>query len=167
MTPYEVLGVSRTASTDEIKRAFRKAAMRCHPDLAQTDPLAAQRFQELTRAYEALSTPEARAAYDRMGATVERATDFGDAGEKCGLCRGTGAERGARWAPCETCDGEREIVTVTTSGFFQRLEECGDCLGRGSVPLDPCPRCGGVGSSPVRARPQTKALPGAARRLKG
>jgi molecular chaperone DnaJ len=64
---YEVLGVSRTATEVEIKIAFRKAAMECHPDRNPGDKAAEARFKELNEAYQALSDGQKRAAYDRFG----------------------------------------------------------------------------------------------------
>ncbi|MFW6062085.1 MAG: DnaJ C-terminal domain-containing protein [Planctomycetota bacterium] len=63
---YEILGVSRDASTEEIKRAYRKKAAKYHPDVSK-EPDAAQRFQEATEAYEVLSDPEKRKIYDQFG----------------------------------------------------------------------------------------------------
>ncbi len=63
--PYTVLGVARTASADEIKRAYRKLAKQLHPDLNPDAPDVARRFQDATDAYELLSDPARRAAYDR------------------------------------------------------------------------------------------------------
>lgn len=64
---YEVLGVSPDASTEEIKRAFRRLARQYHPDAADSDPDAEARFKEVARAYETLSDPQKRARYDRFG----------------------------------------------------------------------------------------------------
>jgi molecular chaperone DnaJ len=64
---YEVLGVSRTATEVEIKIAFRKAAMECHPDRNPGDKAAEARFKDLNEAYQALSDGQKRAAYDRFG----------------------------------------------------------------------------------------------------
>ncbi|MCG3216188.1 MAG: molecular chaperone DnaJ [Candidatus Heimdallarchaeota archaeon] len=64
---YEVLGVSKDANETEIKKAFRKKAMENHPDRNPDDPKAAEKFKEATEAYEILSDPEKRAAYDRFG----------------------------------------------------------------------------------------------------
>ena len=64
---YEVLGVSRDADADAIKKAYRRMAMKHHPDRNLGDPRAEERFKELGEAYKALSDPQKRAAYDRFG----------------------------------------------------------------------------------------------------
>ncbi|HKN28408.1 MAG TPA: DnaJ domain-containing protein, partial [Roseiarcus sp.] len=64
---YETLGVSKTASDAELKSAFRKAAMQCHPDRHPGDKQAESRFKELNEAYQHLSDAQKRAAYDRYG----------------------------------------------------------------------------------------------------
>jgi len=64
--PYRVLGVGPGASRQDIARAYRRAVQRVHPDAQPTDPRAAARFQQLTDAYDLLSDPARRAAYDRM-----------------------------------------------------------------------------------------------------
>lgn len=65
--PYEILGVGRDADADELKRAYRKLAVKFHPDKNPEDPEAEDRFKELGEAYEIVSDPEKRAAYDRYG----------------------------------------------------------------------------------------------------
>ena len=64
---YEVLGVSKTASNDEIKKAYRKLAMKYHPDRNSDDPDAEEKFKEASLAYEVLSDDSKRTSYDRMG----------------------------------------------------------------------------------------------------
>ncbi len=64
---YEVLGVSRDASAAEIKKAYRRMAMECHPDRNPGEPAAARRFKEAAEAYEVLGNPETRERYDRYG----------------------------------------------------------------------------------------------------
>ena len=64
---YEVLGVARDASEDEIKRAYRKMALQNHPDHNPDNPEAEQRFKEAAEAYEVLRDPERRARYDQFG----------------------------------------------------------------------------------------------------
>src|SRR5215207_806719 len=63
---YQLLGVSRSATADEIKRAYRRRARELHPD-ANPDPQAEEDFKELARAYEVLSNPDLRARYDQYG----------------------------------------------------------------------------------------------------
>src|SRR5258706_665306 len=65
MDLYQLLGVRRTASVAEIRRAFQKAARQLHPDLNPGDPVAANRFRAVSEAFEVLVDPQRRAAYDR------------------------------------------------------------------------------------------------------
>ena len=64
---YEILGVSKTADSKEIKQAYRKLAMKYHPDRNSDDPDSDDKFKEASMAYEVLSNEEKRSAYDRMG----------------------------------------------------------------------------------------------------
>jgi molecular chaperone DnaJ len=74
---YEVLGVSRNASQEEIKKAYRKMAVQYHPDKNPNNPEAEKKFKECAEAYEVLRDPEKRQRYDRFGHEGMRATDFG------------------------------------------------------------------------------------------
>lgn len=67
---YEVLGVSKTASDAEIKKAYRKLAKKYHPDSNPNDAVAAERFKEINEAYDVLSDPEKKKLYDRFGAAA-------------------------------------------------------------------------------------------------
>jgi len=80
---YAILGVPRTASQEEIKRAYRKLARQYHPDLNPGNKAAEERFKEIQEAYEVLSNPETRAKYDQLGAhwkNYERMAQEGPAG---------------------------------------------------------------------------------------
>jgi DnaJ-class molecular chaperone len=73
---YEVLGVPRTATPAEIKKAYRKLARKHHPDVNPDDPGAAERFKEINEAYEVLSDPEKRKRYDSLGQNWRAGADF-------------------------------------------------------------------------------------------
>src|SRR5580658_4795457 len=78
---YESLSIERTASDGDIKSAFRKQAMQCHPDRNPDDKDAEHRFKEINEAYEVLKDPDKRAAYDRFGhAAFEHGMGGGAAG---------------------------------------------------------------------------------------
>ncbi|HEY5812205.1 MAG TPA: DnaJ domain-containing protein, partial [Terrimicrobiaceae bacterium] len=74
---YEVLGVAREASDEDIKRAYRKLAVKLHPDKNPGDVAAEEQFKELGEAYEALIDPQKRAAYDRYGHAAFQQGGFG------------------------------------------------------------------------------------------
>lgn len=77
---YEILGVPRDASPDEIKKRYRELVMKYHPDLHKNDPEAAKRMAEINEAYEVLSNPEKRAQYDRFGSVGAQGAPGGSAG---------------------------------------------------------------------------------------
>src|SRR5437773_4017068 len=106
---YEVLGVSRSASEDDVKKASRKLALRYHPDRNPEDRHEAEeRFKEISEAYQVLSDPERRSLYDRFGhAAFQQGApggagfDFGanyvdSVGDRFGDVFGTGRTRGGR-----------------------------------------------------------------------
>src|SRR5580692_7577724 len=69
---YEVLGVSKTATQEEIRKAFRQLARKHHPDVSKDKKKAEEKFKEINEAYEVLSDPEKRKKYDTLGADWER-----------------------------------------------------------------------------------------------
>jgi molecular chaperone DnaJ len=77
---YEILGVSRNVTQDEIKSAYRKLALKYHPDRNKNDPQAEEKFKEATEAYEVLSDPEKRAIYDKYGKAGLQGAGFSDQG---------------------------------------------------------------------------------------
>ena len=81
MNPYDVLGVSKDASDDEIKKAYRKLSKKYHPDLNH-EPGAEKKFKEVNEAYEILSDPQKKAQYDQFGSTGQQG--FGGAGNGYG-----------------------------------------------------------------------------------
>ena len=79
---YEILGVQKNASDDEIKKSYRKLAMKYHPDRNKDDKESERKFKEVSAAYEILKDSEKRSAYDQYGhdALPAEGGDFGDAG---------------------------------------------------------------------------------------
>ncbi len=73
---YEILGLSRTASEDEIKKAFRRLARKYHPDVNPGDKTAEEKFKEINEAYTVLSDPEKRRRYDQLGPNYKEGADF-------------------------------------------------------------------------------------------
>ncbi len=169
---YEVLSVERTADGDEIKRAYRRLAMKYHPDRNPDDPEAEVRFKECSAAYEVLSDPEKRKIYDQYGHEGLRgrgaaAHDFsrmdvndifsmfndifagGGFGGMGG--RGGGGGRVARGYDLETevVLTYNEVLTGTEKDVeFIRLDVCETCSGSGAKPgttPDKCSTCAGQG----------------------
>src|SRR3954470_24786492 len=73
---YEILGVSRTASDAEIKKAFRKLAREYHPDVAKNKKQAEEKLKDINEAYEVLSDPAKRKKYDQLGPNWKQGADF-------------------------------------------------------------------------------------------
>src|ERR1700760_4667189 len=109
--PYEVLGVERQASEQDIKKAFRTLARELHPDVNAHDPQAEEKFKEAAEAYEILSDPERRATYDRFGHDGLRSggyapnfEGFGSISDLFNAFFGAAAAGGARYAAAQGGD---------------------------------------------------------------
>ena len=176
---YEVLGIHKGASEDEIKKAYKKLARKYHPDMNPGDKEAEEKFKEVNEANEVLSDPEKKARYDQFGfAGVDPnygagaggaggfggGFDFGDLGDIFGSFFGGGFGGGQRRNPNAPQRGEsiRASVSVsfTDAAFgceksvtLERSEMCGTCKGNGCAPgttPEVCPDCHGTGTVQVR-----------------
>ena len=178
---YEVLGIQKGASEDEIKKAYKKLARKYHPDMNPGDKEAEEKFKEVNEANEVLSDPEKKARYDQFGfAGVDPnygagagggayggGFDFGDLGDIFGSFFGGGFGGGQRRNPNAPHRGEsiRASVSVsfTEAAFgceksvtLERSEQCPTCKGNGCAPgttPEICPDCHGTGT--VQTRRQT------------
>ena len=171
---YEVLGLQKGATADEIKKAYRKLAKENHPDLHPGDKACEERFKEINEAYEVLSDDDKRATYDQYGhAAFDPSagfgggagfggfggfSDFGDLGDIFGDIFGFGG--GASRNPNAPRKGDNRRVQLNVS-FEEaafgckkevtvgRVEQCPDCKGNGCAPgttPEVCPDCKGTGS---------------------
>jgi len=159
---YEVLGVNRDASDQEIKKAYRKLAMKYHPDRNPDNPKAEEQFKEAKQAYETLTDPEKRAAYDQFGhAGVDQQAGmagagggfanafsdifsdiFGDVRGRSGVYRGADLRYNLEISLEEAARGSETRIRIPT------MAECETCHGSGAKPgTKPvtCSTCGGHG----------------------
>ena len=161
---YEVLGIPRTAGEDAIKTAFRRLAMKNHPDRCPGDPQAAERFKEAKEAYDVLGDPERRALYDQYGhAAFEHGmpphgaggTPFGNVGDIFGdifsdIFGGGGGRRSARGSDLRyvlELDLEEAVAGIERHIEVPTLVNCQFCNGSGSEDgkLATCQTCRGQG----------------------
>ena len=174
---YEVLGVSKGASEDEIKKAYKKLARKYHPDMNPGDKEAEEQFKEVNEAYEVLSDADKKARYDQYGhagvdpnfgggAGFDGSFDFGDLGDIFGSFFGGGFGGQQRRNPNAPQRGEsiRASVSVTfkEAAFgcekdvtVERSEQCATCKGSGCQPgttPEICPDCHGSGQVQVQQR---------------
>jgi molecular chaperone DnaJ len=160
--PYEVLGVARSASEQEVKKAFRQLARELHPDVNAHDPQAEEKFKEAAEAYEILSDAERRATYDRYGHDGLRSGGyapnfdaFGSIGDLFNAFFG-GGPSAARSGPAQ---GQDLAVAIdidllqaargaTVEVAYEAVDRCEHCHGNGAepgTPIETCERCGGEG----------------------
>ena len=166
---YEVLEITKSASAEEIKKAFRKKAMQYHPDRNPGDKEAEEKFKEINEAYEVLSDPQKKDRYDRFGhAGVDPNQGFGGGGfggfsgfgdifgDIFGSFGGGFSSQRRRNGPKKGEDiHTRVIISFEEAAFgtkrditVQREETCPDCKGTGAAPGTErvtCPNCGGSG----------------------
>jgi molecular chaperone DnaJ len=167
--PYEVLGIERDASEQQIKKAFRALAMELHPDVNAHDPQAEAKFKEAAEANEILSDPERRATYDRYGHEGLRSGGyapnfdaFGSIGDLFdalfagGSSFGGRSGRAGRAGPVPGGDlavaVEVDLIDAAKGAkvevAFEAVDRCEHCRGNGAepgTPIETCERCGGHG----------------------
>lgn len=168
---YEILGVSRNADKEELKRAYRRLARKYHPDVNKEEG-AEERFKEINQAYEVLSEPEMRARYDRFGeagvsgaaANAAGFQDFADMGGFAdifesffsGFAGGSGAGQARRRGPVRGDDLRLDLKLDFRDAIFggekeiriNHLESCETCQGSGAKPgtrPQTCATCSGSG----------------------
>lgn len=172
---YEVLGVSKTATQDELKKAYRKLARKYHPDLNKDNPEAAEKFKECNEAYSVLSDEQKRAQYDQFGpeafenggmgggpgaggfggfggfggSGMEDIFDmfFGGQG-RGGRSNNAGPQRGADLRYDMEITFEEAAFGVEKEISLKRAERCENCHGEGAEPgskVETCPECHGSG----------------------
>ena len=157
---YAVLGVSRDATADELKRAYRKLARQYHPDANPNDPDAAEHFKDVNRAYEVLSDPTKRANYDAYGDDrgpgAAGFSDFGGISDLFSTFFGGAAPGAGRRGPTRGADVLAEVeLTLEEAALgaereveLNTLVECDECNGSGAEPgthPSRCSECGGTG----------------------
>ncbi len=175
---YEILGIDKNASEDDIKKAYRKLAKKHHPDLNPDNPEAEQNFKEVNYAYEVLSNSEKRVRYDRYGhagidpqSGVGNFGNFGDFGDIFGdifdvfggfgsrsgrTTRRNGPIRGSDLEQRVTIEFEEAVFGVEKHVQVKRNETCTTCEGTGAKPgtdKKTCSKCNGSGE--VRYAQQT------------
>src|SRR5690349_21500897 len=161
---YQVLGVDRSASDGEIKKAFRKLARELHPDVNAHDPEAEEKFKEAAEAYEVLSDAERRSTYDRFGHEGLRSGGFQPGGAGFGSFQdifeaifggadpfggfGRGPAAGGDIAALVELELEDVLTDQEREVSFEAVGVCDHCRGNGAepgTPIETCDRCDGTG----------------------
>lgn len=174
---YEILGINKSATDEEIKKAYRRKAKEFHPDANPGDKAAEEKFKEVNEAYSILSDPEKKANYDQYGyAGVDPSAggggfgggfsggfDMGDIFDMFGGIFGGGSSRRSANSPMRGNDVETRItIDFSDSVFgckrdisFARVEHCHECGGSGAAKgtsAQTCRKCGGRGVINVQRR---------------
>ena len=143
---YEVLGVKKGASEDELKKAYRKLAKENHPDLHPGDKECEARFKEINEAYEVLSDPDKRAKYDQFGhAAFDPSQGFGGGGGR----NPNAPRKGDNLRATVNIKFEEAAFGVKKDVFVSKIEQCHDCKGTGcaeGTTAEVCPDCKGTGT---------------------
>lgn len=168
---YEILGVDRSATQDQIRKAYLKLAHKYHPDKTGGDHEAEEKLKRINGAYDTLKNPEKRAQYDRFGSTDGQqgfggfSQGFGGAGGAGGfeapfedffdMLFGQGGRRGPGGSRAGNDLELRLSITLEDAAFgtkkkirYNRRESCADCQGSGAAPgskPESCPHCHGAG----------------------
>lgn len=165
---YETLGVDKSASAEEIKKAYRKLAKQYHPDMNKDDESAAQKFKEVNEAYQILSDDKKRAQYDQFGSAAFDGSGMGGGGGFSGFegfggfgdifdtFFGGGRSAQRQNGPMRGGDVDASVkITFEEAAFgvkrdvtISRREHCEGCNGSGAQPgtdVKTCPTCGGSG----------------------
>ncbi|MBD3307249.1 DnaJ domain-containing protein, partial [candidate division KSB3 bacterium] len=164
---YEILEVNRNATSDEVKKAYRKLALKYHPDRNSGNKEAEEKFKEAAEAYEVLSNPEKRNLYDQFGHEGLRSTGFsgfrgfedifssfgdifgfGDLFGAASSRRRTGPQAGADLRYDLRISFQEAVFGVEKEVEIQKLETCSRCQGEGAEPgsdRTTCPTCHGTG----------------------
>ncbi len=158
MDYYRVLGLSKGASSEEIKKAYRKLAMETHPDKNPGDKEAEDRFKQISEAYSVLSDPKKKESYDRFGIREKRrgppdfsADFFREFMESFGF-QGFSWQQGKEPSPGQnytmdiTLTLSEAILGCQKKVEFDLLDTCHTCDGRGYTKFDSCTACGGRGA---------------------
>ena len=170
---YSILGIDKNATADEIKKAYRKLALKYHPDKNQGDKASEEKFKEISEAYDILKDDQKRAAYDRYGSSAfsgggggghggfdfsENFANFSDIFEEMfGGAFSGGRSRGGRSSAQPGSDIRYDMSISLEEAYhgvrsnikFTTLIRCSHCSGTGSegqTKPSPCPACGGRGS---------------------